>query len=342
MNTIWIAFITGLTTGGISCFAVQGGLLASAVSEKDGVSEPLDDFRQDIKLVGIFLLAKLFSHTLLGLLLGFIGSAFILSPGLLAGVQIFVGVYMILTALRLLNVHPVFRYTVITPPRSVYKFLKNKTGNGSIFAPLLLGFFTVLIPCGITQAMMVYAVSSSNPLLGAGIMGAFVIGTSPIFLVFGAAMSGLLQNKALTYAAAIVVLGIGLSSINGGMVLTGSIYTFQNFYRAATTDIREIGVNKQETKGQINDRGEQVVNIKVLSNGYEADVNTLKAGVPVRLKLTTQGITSCARAFVIPEFGLSKILPATGEDEIVFTPQKTGRLAFSCSMGMYTGEFTVK
>jgi hypothetical protein len=32
MNNIWFAFITGLTAGGISCLAVQGGLLASALS----------------------------------------------------------------------------------------------------------------------------------------------------------------------------------------------------------------------------------------------------------------------------------------------------------------------
>ena len=26
MYTIWLAFLTGLTTGGLSCLAVQGGL----------------------------------------------------------------------------------------------------------------------------------------------------------------------------------------------------------------------------------------------------------------------------------------------------------------------------
>ncbi len=34
MNSILIAFLTGLTTGGLSCLAVQGGLLASSVAHE--------------------------------------------------------------------------------------------------------------------------------------------------------------------------------------------------------------------------------------------------------------------------------------------------------------------
>ena len=38
MAALWVAFITGITTGGLSCMAVQGGLLASSLAnqiEKD-------------------------------------------------------------------------------------------------------------------------------------------------------------------------------------------------------------------------------------------------------------------------------------------------------------------
>ena len=34
MNQIFVAFITGLTTGGLSCLAVQGGLLASSLGHQ--------------------------------------------------------------------------------------------------------------------------------------------------------------------------------------------------------------------------------------------------------------------------------------------------------------------
>jgi hypothetical protein len=34
MSEIMVAFITGLTTGGLSCLAVQGGLLASSLAHQ--------------------------------------------------------------------------------------------------------------------------------------------------------------------------------------------------------------------------------------------------------------------------------------------------------------------
>ena len=72
MQIIWLAFITGLTTGGLTCLAVQGGLLASAVDQKDKISTKA--------LVGTFLLTKLFAYTLLGFGLGSLGSVLTLSP----------------------------------------------------------------------------------------------------------------------------------------------------------------------------------------------------------------------------------------------------------------------
>ena len=32
MQPMWLAFLTGLATGGLSCLAVQGGLLASSIA----------------------------------------------------------------------------------------------------------------------------------------------------------------------------------------------------------------------------------------------------------------------------------------------------------------------
>ena len=77
------------------------------------------------------------------------------------------------------------------------------------------------------------------------------------------------------------------------------------------------------------------------NSGYESSVNTLKAGVPVRLTLRSDNVRSCARSFTIPKFNISRVLPATGQEVIEFTPKETGRLAYTCSMGMYGGVFNV-
>src|SRR5690242_3908156 len=53
MQNLLIAFITGLTTGGLSCLAVQGGLLASSLGnqiEKDLQVSTLQTKRQKKKI----------------------------------------------------------------------------------------------------------------------------------------------------------------------------------------------------------------------------------------------------------------------------------------------------
>ena len=99
MNPIILAFITGLTTGGISCIAVQGGLLASAISQKK-------ENQTNLSMVGMFLVAKIFVYTLLGLALGALGSALTITPQFQGWMQIAAGLYMLATAANLLNLHP--------------------------------------------------------------------------------------------------------------------------------------------------------------------------------------------------------------------------------------------
>ena len=344
MNSLWLAFITGLTTGGLSCLAVQGGLLTSSLEVKKEeellIEAQKKPFHSRFYGIGIFLLAKLAAYSVLGFLLGMAGSTLLLTPKILGLVQIFAGLYMLATAARMFELHPIFRYTAIQPPAWIYKFMKKRSRETHWFTPAVLGLLTVFIPCGVTQATMAVAVASANPWLGASIMGAFVLGTSPIFFALGATVVGLMKRKIFSYAAAGVVALFGLLSINGGLGLQGSVYTLQNFYKAAVTPVEKLLASGGEVAG-VSSTGEQEVLIDVKSNGYTTSATTLKVAVPVRLKLQTNATQGCSRAFTIPDLNISKVLPATGEEEIVFTPRRIGRLAFACSMGMYTGEFTV-
>lgn len=283
----------------------------------------------------MFLLAKFIGHMILGFFLGLVGSTLLLTPKLMGLVQIGAGLFMLATAARIAEIHPIFRYAVATPPRWAYKFLRR------ISHPFTLGFFTILMPCGVTQATMAVAVASGNPWLGAAIMGAFILGTSPIFLFLGAAILKLFTHKTFSYAAAAIVTGFAILSINGGIGLTGSFYTLTNVYKAATISLDQLAYAKVGTVAGVASDGVQQVAISVRSNGYSADTTILKAGVPVRLRLIAEAAKGCARAFTIPALGISKILPVNGEEEIVFTPKSTGSLTYACSMGMYTGSFTV-
>ena len=276
----------------------------------------------------MFLIAKIIAYTLLGFLLGSLGSVIVVSPKFQGWLQIFVGLYMIATAGRLLEIHPIFRYFVIQPPKAVLRLLRKSSQSESFFTPALLGVLTVLIPCGVTQAMMLLAITSGSAFLGASIMFFFILGTSPVFFLIGLAATSLLKNKAFSVFAALAILVLGILSINSGQLLRGDVHTLQNFWTVLA------GTKTESVTGS------NVV-IEISNHGYKADVNTLKLGVPVKVTLKTNGVTSCARAFTIPEYNIVKILPATGSEEIEFTPTKLGLLTYTCSMGMYSGTFNV-
>ncbi|MCX6793498.1 MAG: sulfite exporter TauE/SafE family protein [Candidatus Gottesmanbacteria bacterium] len=200
-----------------------------------------------------------------------IGSTLTLTPKVLGWVQIGAGLFMIATALRMIDAHPIFRYFVITPPRWAFRLMKNTSRSSAtlpagrqVFAPALLGFLTILLPCGVTQATMAVAVASGNPFAGAAIMFAFILGTSPVFFVLGATVVELLQKKLFSYAAAAIVAVFAVLSINGGLGLTGSPYTLQNFYRAATTPVGQLSAGQTAAVTG----GVQDVTITVRSNGY--------------------------------------------------------------------------
>lgn len=327
MQQIGLAFITGLTAGGISCLAVQGGLLASSLAQESDISKKRF-------ATGTFLIAKIISYTLLGALLGAFGSVLQISATAQGWLQVIAGLYMIAVAANLLELHPIFRYTVIQPPRWAFRFIKTESRRKQV-GPALFGALTILIPCGITQGMMVSAIASGSPLTGAALLFAFTLGASPVFFILGIAASQLMKQKVFVYATSSLIIVLGIMSVNAGQGLRGSFHTLQNYWTVMTTNPSVKG-----TAAQINE-GKQEVHIKVTTGGYQSDATVLKRGVPVKLVLNSENVVGCSKAFTIPSLKIAKQLPTNGTEEIEFTPTETGRLAFSCSMGMYTGSFQV-
>src|SRR6266581_2202953 len=187
-------FFTGLIAGGLTCMAVQGGLLAATIAQRSSFAKASKDKEEELRRQATtgnalpilsFLVAKLAAYTVFGLLLGLLGSAFQLSLTAKVIMQFAVAVFMIGTALNILNVHPIFRYFVIQPPRFLTRLVRKQSKSKDIFAPGILGAFTVFIPCGTTQAMMALAIASGKPFAGSAILFAFVLGTSPVFFLLG-------------------------------------------------------------------------------------------------------------------------------------------------------------
>ena len=333
-----IVFLTGLTTGGLSCLALQGGLLTSAIAKKENEYERKLSNREQALPILSFLVSKLVVHTLLGILLGLIGTTINLTPQFRGWFQIAIGIYLVGIALATLDVHPFFRFFIITPPKFLSRIVKKNSKSNSLFAPAILGALTIFIPCATTQAMGVLALGTSNPLYAGLIMFAFVLGTSPTFFLLSFVYSKVSDSFQHLFhkITALLLIIMAVISLNGGVTLLGSIYTLQNFYAAA--------LNKSLVNGQVagvSTPDGQEVTITVLSSGYSPNNITLKKSIKTTLILNSQSTQSCARAFTIPSLNIQKLLPASGSTTLEFTPTQTGPLVFSCSMGMYNGIFNV-
>jgi len=347
---VWAVFLTGLTTGGLSCLAMQGGLLASVIANQKEdefdtnkpVSSAFDQL--DWMPVTLFLISKIVAHTLLGFLLGWLGSQIELSLTVRLFFQGLAAIFMLATAGNLLNLHPIFRYVVFQPPKFVQRLVRNSTKGKALFTPALLGFMTIFIPCGVTQAMEVLAITSGSAVLGATIMFAFVLGTSPLFAIVGVATAKLSENfrqNFMKIAAALLVF-LGMSSINGILVVLDAPITFGTVTSPITYFFSDDRFSADQNDGVTETvKGTQQVLINVKSNGYSPQRVTVKAGVPVELTLKTDGVYSCASSFILKAFNVKMQLGPTDSQTVAFTPTQKGKYPFTCSMGMYSGVLEV-
>lgn len=369
-DTIILAFVTGLTTGGLSCLAVQGGLLTASLAkqiEQDLLKDTAFDKQQrsrrgkiasptqvkNIKKglqnkarpntalpIALFLLAKLVAYTLLGALLGWAGSFLTISPMNRAILMVLIGIFMVGNGLRMLNVHPIFRYFNLEPPKFVTRYIRRTAKNGTdVITPLFLGALTVLIPCGVTQAMMAAALGTGNAVAGAALMFAFTCGTSVLFFgvaYFATQLGARLEKYFMTFVA-VVVLVFGLITINSGLNLMGAPFSYENITRNLFQS--EAKVDDASPTNNVKNENSGTLELQVKNRGYFPQILHAKAGMALNLELITLNTESCARDFVIPALKYYKLLPRTGNEVVQIPAQETGTvLRFSCSMGMYTGQ----
>ena len=350
--------VTGLFAGGVSCAAVQGGLLTGLITRQraataelappprrtkaDAVQTPARaswraQFGDDLAPVGGFLAGKLVSHALLGALLGALGGAVELSVGVRTWLQIGAGLLVIVFGLAQLGV-PGFRAIVVEPPLSWMKIVRNRARSQAALAPALLGLATVLIPCGVTLSVEALALTSGSALAGAATMAVFVAGTGPLFAVLGyaARKAATVWRGRLALITGLVVLGMGLYTLNGGLELAGSPLTAGRIAQAFGSSPPPADTSAASTAD-----GQQTVVITARTGSYSPENVQVRSGVPTTLVVKSDGVQGCIRSFTIPDRDVQQILPANGETKIDLGVLRPGKLDYACGMGMYTGVITI-
>lgn len=342
--TLWAIFLTGLTTGGLTCLAMQGGLLTGMIAnqkeellDKGKLKNTSGIDKGDWQPVMMFLGSKLVAHIIVGLLLGLLGSLFTLSIPVRVAFQVFAALFMLATAMNLLNVHPIFRHVLLTPPKSIQRLIRRHSKDTSWFSPVTLGALTIFIPCGVTQAIAVLAINSGSASEGALIMGSFVLGTMPLFSLIGIATAKFSEmwRGAFLRLAAYALIVMSLYALNGVLLVLDSPISAQKIY-ATYQKLQRYENGGQTPITNSGSKSLQKVTINVVRDGYNPKYVQVKAGVPVELTVKNDGVYSCAAAFVFRQFGISTMLKPVDKQSFTFTPPK-GSFTFACSMGMYYG-----
>lgn len=331
-----VVLLIGLTAGFSTCMALVGGLVLGAsakFAEKHPTATSLQKFKPHI----FFNIGRIASYFFFGGVIGFAGSFFQLSPLVLGILTIVVGGVMLLLGAQLIDISPKLRSVNITLPKFISRALGIKEHNEKEYShknAMIGGAMTFFLPCGFTQAMQLYAISTGDPVKGAITMGAFALGTAPGLLGIGGLTSVVKGAfaKAFFKFAGIIVIVLALFNISNGYNLTGIVFASPFSSSVASTASSDPNV--------ILENGVQLVRMTQNAAGYSPHTFTIKKGVPVKWIINSEDVNTCASSIVSSPLNIRTSLKL-GENVFEFTPSETGVIKFSCSMGMYRGAFNV-
>ena len=219
------AFIIGVIASLSTCMAVVGGLLLSmsATFAKEG-----DKTKPQV----LFHLGRLASFFVLGGVIGAIGSAFQLNQTGSFILDLFIAIIMLILGINLLDI---FHWTKRLQP-SMPKFLaKHALGVSKLnhtLTPLLVGIATFFLPCGFTQSMQIYTLSTGSFLKGGLTMLTFALGTLPVLALISFSSLGIQNNsKAGIFfkTAGLIVIMFALFNLINSVTVIGLIPPIFNF-----------------------------------------------------------------------------------------------------------------
>lgn len=318
-----VALLVGLVAGVSTCMALVGGLVLS-LSARHAELHPEATSFQKFRPHIFFNIGRIVGYAVLGGLIGLIGAVFSPSANILGFLTLFVGGVMVFFGLKLIEIFPVLKDKSITLPSGIARIfgLNKEVTQYSPKSSMVMGALTFFLPCGFTQAMQLYAVSTGSFWSGMAIMGLFAVGTAPGLLGVGGLTSVFKGQKAriffMTAGLAVIILG-WFNIANGSQLLSAG---------------------SQNSNIEITDGEYQEVRMTQNGSGYDPNTLTVVKGKPVKWIINSVSSFSCAASIVMPKYGISRSLKS-GENIIEFTPTEAGEIPFSCSMGMYRGKFIV-
>ena len=205
--------------------AVVGGLLLSmsATFAKGG---------DRVKPQLLFHTGRIVSFFILGGVIGSIGSAFTLNTTATFVLDIVIAIVMFILGINLLDVFPWAKKLQPSMPKFLGKYALGVSTMNHVLTPALVGIATFFLPCGFTQSMQLYTLSTGNFLTGGLTMLSFALGTLPILaLISFSSFSIQNSSKAGIFfkTAGLIVILFALFNLINSLVVIGAISPVFNF-----------------------------------------------------------------------------------------------------------------
>ena len=315
-----VLFVVGILTS-LHCVAMCGGInLSQCVVYQTGNDNKIGKLKPSL----LYNAGRVISYTVIGGIVGGLGSVVSFSGMAKGIVAVLAGIFMIIMGINMLNIFPWLKRFNISMPKAIGRKLYHGDSNKG---PFYVGLLNGLMPCGPLQSMQLYALGTGSIAAGAASMFFFSLGTVPLMFGLGA-VSTILSKKftgKLMKVSAVLVVILGVLMVSRGMSLSGF-----NTVTAASGDSGVASIN-----GDV-----QTVEINLASGRYSPI--TVQKGIPVRfiINAAQQDINGCNRTVIIPKYGVEKDLQP-GQNVIEFTPEETGKIPYSCWMGMIRSNINV-
>jgi sulfite exporter TauE/SafE/plastocyanin domain-containing protein/copper chaperone CopZ len=319
-TTYFMLFVVGLLTS-LHCVGMCGGIMMS--QSITIVKSKAASFKPSL----MYNAGRVISYTILGGLVGALGSVFSLTLSTQAFISIIAGAFMVIMGFNMAGFSS-FRGITLKLPWS--KCNSKKSGS----TPFVVGLLNGFMPCGPLQTMQLYALASGSALKGATSMFIFAIGTVPLMLGFGLIANLMNQSntKKLMKFSGVIVVVLGIVMANRGLTLFGVNLSPMALMggKVSSSNVQATAENKAKLVN-----GVQEVRITASARGYSPNVVFVQKGVPAKLIVQGDVITSCNNQIIIPTMNIKKKL-SKGENIIEFTPGDKD-INYSCWMGMISG-----
>jgi len=223
--TYGTSFIVGIIASLSTCMAVVGGLVLSmsATFAREG-----DKVKPQILFHG----GRIISFFFFGGIIGALGSVFTLNTNATFGLGLFIGLVMLIMGVNLLDIFDSTKIAQISMPKFISKKAFNLSKLNHTLTPLLVGIATFFLPCGFTQSMQIYTLSTGSFLKGGFTMLAFALGTLPILALVSFSSFSIKNNKnsgIFFKTAGIIVILFAIMNILNSLVVIGLIKPIFNF-----------------------------------------------------------------------------------------------------------------